>query len=237
MQQVSIKGVRNGLQITFGTGEYDAILQDLTEELEKKQGFLSGGRIVLAVGNRSLTQQQLADLQTMFAREEMELWTVLSDAIDTREAARQQGLAIRMPGSHTDLDGNPVDIEPLQNGTNDPPPNTFDPNKHALIFKETLRGGRSIQHDGNVLVIGDINPGSEVIAGGDVIVWGKVRGLVHAGAYGDNSAVICALDLNPTQLRIADQIAVSPEHTPQNPVPEIAKIRHNQIQVETWDAK
>jgi septum site-determining protein MinC len=66
---------------------------------------------------------------------------------------------------------------------------------------------------GRLPSLGDVNPGAEIIAGGSVVVWGRLRGLVHAGAMGDDTAVICALDLNPTQLRIADQIAIPPADT------------------------
>ena len=66
-----------------------------------------------------------------------------------------------------------------------------------------------------------------------MIVWGRLRGVVHAGAGGDEAAVVCALDLAPTQLRIAGQIAVSPERR-KYPGPEIARIRDGQLIAETW---
>src|SRR5690606_23505739 len=81
----------------------------------------------------------------------------------------------------------------------------------CLLLRETVRSGRAIHHEGDVVIVGDVNPGAEIIAGGSVIVWGRLRGMVHAGAYGDHTALICALELSPTQLRIADQIAVAPE--------------------------
>jgi septum site-determining protein MinC len=109
---------------------------------------------------------------------------------------------------------------------------TADPD--GLLLKETLRSGRSVYHEGHVVVIGDVNPGAEIIAGGDVIVWGRLRGLVHAGALGDVQAVICALDLSPTQLRIASQIAVPPDERGRKPVPEQAFIRSGQIVAESW---
>jgi septum site-determining protein MinC len=86
------------------------------------------------------------------------------------------------------------------------------------------------------VVIGDVNPGAEVIAGGDIVVWGRVRGLVHAGALGDEGAVICALDLAPTQLRIAGTIARSPEERRRKPVPEIATAQEGHIVAVPWHA-
>ena len=70
----------------------------------------------------------------------------------------------------------------------------------------TLRSGRLISYDGNVVVIGDVNPGAEVEATGNIIILGNVRGIVHAGAGGNKEASIIALNFAPTQLRVADII-------------------------------
>jgi septum site-determining protein MinC len=105
---------------------------------------------------------------------------------------------------------------------------------NGLILRETIRSGRSIYHEGHVVVIGDVNPGAEIIAGGDVVVWGKLRGLVHAGALGDRSAVICALELIPTQLRIADQIAISPHDQRRQATPEKVSMHNGRIVAEAW---
>jgi septum formation inhibitor MinC len=80
----------------------------------------------------------------------------------------------------------------------------------GLLVRRTLRSGQLLQHLGHVVVIGDVNPGAEIVAGGDVVVWGRVRGMIHAGALGDNKAIVCALELRPTQLRIGGHIATSP---------------------------
>jgi septum site-determining protein MinC len=85
-----------------------------------------------------------------------------------------------------------------------------------------------------VVVLGDVNPGAEVIAEGNVIVWGRVRGMVHAGSKGNRKAVICALDLSATQLRIADEISAARQPR-SDPQPEIARInKDGKLQSETW---
>jgi septum site-determining protein MinC len=99
-----------------------------------------------------------------------------------------------------------------------------------------LRSGFSLQHPGHVVVIGDVNPGAEVIAGGDILVWGRLRGVVHAGAEGDEGAIVCALDLSPTQLRIAGQIAITPKRRGK-PHPEVARLHEGQVVAEPWDPK
>ncbi|HUM69496.1 MAG TPA: septum site-determining protein MinC, partial [Chloroflexota bacterium] len=130
-------------------------------------------------------------------------------------------------------DGNALAYLPEPSGNGHAPaPNQND--TQVLLLRETLRSGRSIIHDGHVVIIGDVNAGAEIIAGGDVLVWGRLRGLVHAGAMGDDTAVICALDLNPTQLRIADQIAIAPHDNGRTPYPEQASIKDGQIIAERW---
>ena len=106
----------------------------------------------------------------------------------------------------------------------------------GLFLRRTLRSGQSIQHDGDVCIIGDVNPGAEVMAGGDVVVWGSLRGLVHAGAGGNTDAVICALQLAPTQLRIAETRSRGPEPggDAAGQTPEMARIAEGRIVVEPW---
>ncbi|MFM7651486.1 MAG: septum site-determining protein MinC [Vulcanococcus sp.] len=82
------------------------------------------------------------------------------------------------------------------------------------IHRGTLRSGDHLQVDGSLLVLGDVNPGARVSAGGDVRVWGKLRGIAHAGCRGAREARIVALQLRPLQLRIAEAVARGPEDLP-----------------------
>ena len=79
----------------------------------------------------------------------------------------------------------------------------------VLFHRGTLRGGQSLANLGHIVVVGDVNPGAELVAGGDIVVFGSLRGVAHAGAQGDRSARVYALVLDPTQLRIATSIATS----------------------------
>ena len=66
-------------------------------------------------------------------------------------------------------------------------------------------------HSGNVVIIGDVNPGAEVVATGDIVIIGTLRGVAHAGAEGDTTARIVALNLRPIKLRISEYIGRSPD--------------------------
>jgi septum site-determining protein MinC len=81
----------------------------------------------------------------------------------------------------------------------------------TLYIRRTLRSGQSISSDGNIIVIGDVNPGAEIIAKGDVTVWGVLSGIAHAGSDGNNYARIRALKLNPVQIRIGEIFARRPD--------------------------
>ncbi len=107
----------------------------------------------------------------------------------------------------------------------------------AIIVRRTLRSGQSIHHAGSVVVLGDVNPGAEVIAGGDIIILGTLRGVAHAGALGDENAVVVAFKLLPTQLRIAHFISRAPDHgeMPEPQGPEMAQIRNNLIMIHSYN--
>ena len=101
----------------------------------------------------------------------------------------------------------------------------------TLYHAGTVRGGQALHHDGHVVVVGDVNPGAELIASGDVVVFGRLAGVAHAGAQGDESARVYALDLDATQLRIATYIAADGEGRPRAQAPEVATIRDARIVV------
>ncbi|MBK8987882.1 MAG: septum site-determining protein MinC [Chloroflexi bacterium] len=231
-QFIRIRGGRDGLLIALNPGPFADLHAQLADELAQKHSFFQGSQVTLDVGALPLRREQLADLQALFAAHNLELWTVLAESDLTKEAAQALNLATRVAGSQTDLDGRPLTHPTLTQADKTKPPAA-----NGLILKETLRSGRSIYHEGHVVVIGDVNPGAEIIAAGDVVVWGRARGLVHAGALGDDTAVICALVLTPTQLRIADQIAIPPAAAPDKLLPEKASIRDGQIIAEPWPYK
>lgn len=101
------------------------------------------------------------------------------------------------------------------------------------FVRGTIRGGTRVFYEGNIVVLGDANPGSEIVASGNVVVMGALRGMVHSGADGNRDAVVAALRLCPTQLRIADMITRCPDASEDARIqPEIAFIKDDLIYVE-----
>lgn len=217
--KVQIKGIREGLLVTLGEGDWLDINQAFMEEIEKQAEFLNGAKLILDVENHILNAATLGKLRDTISDRGLSLWAVLSNSPTTEQTAQTLGLATRIHQSHPEAEKRPIDTQI----TGD----------EAILLRRTLRSGHSVEHFGHLTVIGDVNPGAEIIAGGDIVVWGRLRGMAHAGADGDTEAIVCALDLSPTQLRIAGQIAVPPDERGEKH-PEIAFIKNGVVVAEPW---
>ena len=106
--------------------------------------------------------------------------------------------------------------------------------KDDLLHEGTVRSGDRISSNGNLCIIGDVNPGAIVSAKKNIYVWGKLLGIAFAGNSGNKSASISSLYLKPLQLRIADVIAIGPKDIPKNYYPEIAVIDKQTIIIKPY---
>lgn len=106
---------------------------------------------------------------------------------------------------------------------------------NTKFLRATVRSGQKINYPGNIVIIGDVNPGAEVVAEGNILVMGAMRGFAHAGVSGNEKAFVAAYCLQPTQLRIAEIIARSPDHDMIKPiVPELAVIKDDIVVIEPY---
>ena len=101
-----------------------------------------------------------------------------------------------------------------------------------MVHQGTLRSGDHFQSDGSLLVVGDVNPGARISAAADVMVWGRLRGVAHAGRDGATEARIVSLHLRPLQLRIASVVARGPEDQPVAGMAEQARLVDGEIVIE-----
>ena len=219
--KIEVKGIKNGLLIELKDGEWEEQEGALFSHIDANLGFFKGAKLVLDVGNRSLKSPQLSSLRGELSDREIKLKAVLSSSLVTERASQDLGLEIKIDqSSHLEEKST---IDSSVGGD------------EAVFVERTLRSGHKISYPGHIVVLGDVNPGAELVAGGNIIVWGKLLGVVHAGAGGDEGAVVCALDLSPTQLRIADKISVSPPRKGK-PKPEIACLEDGQVTARDWKA-
>lgn len=221
--KMQIKGISEGLLVILGEGTWEEFCEAFLEHVEQQAEFLRGARVTLDVGNRILKAPELGPLRDVLSERGLSLWAVLSNSPTTEQTAQTLGLATRITKPHPDRTTHPLDT-------------TIHGGERAIMVYRTLRSGFSIQFPGHVVVIGDVNPGAEIIAGGNVVIWGRLRGMVHAGAEGEKEAVVCALDLSPTQLRIADQISIAPKRHEKSQ-PEMARLQNGRVVAEPWTPK
>ena len=106
--------------------------------------------------------------------------------------------------------------------------------KNDILHEGTIRSGNRISSDGDLCIIGDVNPGAIVYAKKNIYVWGKLLGIAFAGKGGSKNSSIASLYLNPLQLRIADVIAIGPKDKPKNYYPEIAVVEKDTINIKPY---
>lgn len=214
---ITIRGTGEGLVIMLGEGPFDKVLSELEARLTSRASFFLGGRASLHVGQRPLSPEQVQALGAIIERFGMSLWAIVGEHPETIAAARELGLET---GTRTARSALPEHVSREE--------------MTGIVARRTIRSGQALHYAGHITLIGDVNPGGELVAGGDVIVWGKLRGTVHAGALGDEAAVVCALQLAPSQIRIASYIARAPERESPPKEPEMAWVEDGVILVERW---
>src|SRR5512147_1342588 len=217
---IQIKGLRDGLLVSLDDASWEMQRGALIAQVDAQPSFFQGARLALDVASQVLHVSDLVDLRDQLSERGISLWAVISESPTTEKTAQLLGLATRISKPRPE-ESRKFAVENLGDET-------------ALFLNKTLRSGTRIEFSGHVVVLGDVNPGAEIVAEGNVIIWGRLRGMVHAGAKGNRNAVICALDLSPTQLRIAEEVSAVLKPR-EDPVPEIARInKDGKLQAEFW---
>jgi septum site-determining protein MinC len=175
------------------------------------------GPLEMECGDWLLRVPDLRDLEQLLQRHGLKLRRISSRSPGTLVAAAALGLD---NGWTLPLNGA---------GSNASASETVDT---LTVHRGTLRSGDHLQVEGSVLLLGDVNPGARISAGGHVLVWGRLRGMAHAGCGGDRNARIVALQLRPLQLRIADAVARGPEDRPPAGLAEEALLVDGTIRID-----
>jgi septum site-determining protein MinC len=194
-----IRGRNDGLSVEIGSGEWQELLTQLDERLEQSASFFRDGNVALIVGRRHLDEAELFELRELLERFSLTLGVVRTSSERTFDAALAVGLAATLEG------------EGIEESVVAHPAESNDDLRAHFVYRGNLRSGQLLHRHESVLVIGDVNPGANVISDGDIMIWGRLRGVAHAGAAGDERAIIGALTFEPIQLRIGGLIAIAPE--------------------------
>ncbi|MCR3923450.1 MAG: septum site-determining protein MinC [Firmicutes bacterium] len=207
---VEFKGTKDGVIIyCLDDAIFSDILSDLTEKLKQRAAFFGEAPVRVDVGKRELSEEEKEALMDVI--EQYSRLTLIS--LQTRSERALSLATARRQGETEDLR-----LDGFKEG-------------RSLVIKRTLRSGQYIRFPGHVIVLGDVNPGAEIVADGDIYVFGTLRGIAHAGVAGDKNASVVALRLAPTQLRIADIISRAPDDSALPEQPEYAYINDQRIMI------
>jgi septum site-determining protein MinC len=194
------------------------LLQHFKQRLTVGEPFWQPQTVVhLAARDRLLDARQLQALEEVLSAAQLVLKRVSTNRRPTAIAAVTAGYSVDQLAAADTLVQSP------------PPPGQ--PRAEPLYLQTTVRSGIEIRHPGTIIVLGDVNPGSSLVAEGDILVWGRLRGIAHAGSAGDRDRYIMALQMQPTQLRLADLVARPPDGQSNQYLPEIAYVGDNTIRI------
>ena len=210
---IQIKANREGFTLVPDpAASFDAVVTYLEKRLSESRDFFQRAEMTLDLRERSLSTDEITRLHRLLV-----------------DKGRVRLVEVKLGDDLQLVLDRPSDRRTLLPGM---VPRT--PENSALVVKNTCRSGIRVVSESDCVILGDVNPGAEVIAAGDVIIFGNLRGVAHAGAAGDRSARIWALSIEPSQIRIADIVAVPPRGSKPTPKRfEIAEIQDNLIEVIT----
>ena len=216
---IQIKANRDGFTLVPDpAASFEEILSYVLERLDQSKDFFNQKGMVLDLRARPLGTDEVSALhELLFEKSQVKLVEVkltetvsfFGDGESIPKAEARQAEAAPAPAEEWDRDA-------------------------PVIVKNTCRSGARIVSPSDCVILGDVNPGAEIIAEGDIIVFGALRGVAHAGAAGDATARIWALSIEPSQIRIANYVAVPPRDMARAPVSrrfEVAEIQNNAIEV------
>ncbi|RCJ38471.1 septum site-determining protein MinC [Nostoc punctiforme NIES-2108] len=205
-------------QVSASELTWSDIWQQIRQRLSAGDRFrVSNTPVHLMAQDRLVDARQLQELAEALIEVQLRLISVSTSRRQTAIAAVTSGYSVEQLQPVTSLSSEPAA--------------TAIPQEDALYLEMTVRSGVEIRHPGTVILLGDLNPGGIVIADGDIIIWGRLRGIAHAGAGGNSECLIMALQMEPTQLRIADAVARAPEKPPMQFSPEVAHITPQGIRI------
>ena len=219
---VELKGFRDGMRLIIDPeASMQQIEQAIVDRMASLGDSLSGLTMNMDLGSRSLNDEELVHLKKLLNDDYgLEVKQIIGDSQDEPKRTEEPKIA-GVPALHSEE-------------------RVYDQlsqlNEETRFIRQTLRSGQIERAlEGNMVILGDVNPGAEVVAAGDIIVLGALRGVAHAGALGNIASIIFALNLVPTQLRIGRFITRAPADQQQHQRAEVARVLEDAIVVEEYD--
>jgi septum site-determining protein MinC len=229
--KVVFKGVGQDVHVILDPlTPFREIERELEEHLERSGKFFAGAAVTLIIGPRQLREDDLQAIRQVLTTYDLTIAEIRASLTDSPP--------VSSPPLPSPPIYRPAAAVPSLTRREALPKEGELPRNNALFVKGPLRSGQRIYAEDHLVVFGDVNPGAELIAGGDIMVMGVLRGVAHAGVPDNIAAIIAALSLKPTQLRIGHFISRSPEfQEKQDSGPEIARVDTEQIVVDSFSRR
>lgn len=208
---IEFKGVKEGIFVNVNGDNLLAVKEELEKKMKTAYDFYKGTKLLGIKAN------------TLSPEDTLELKFILRYKYDFLVSEEELPKSIRTMQKTSELE--PDENEVFQG---------IDIGMTKFI-NGTLRSGQIERFYGNIVIVGDVNPGALIQAGGNIIVLGTLRGVAHAGMNGNMESIVAAYDLQPTQLRIGNKISRPPDEESESlHLPEIAKIRSGEVIIEPY---
>lgn len=226
---VTFKGTKNGLLINIDDkAAFILAKEKLVEKFESASSFFSGANVTVDLGERVISKSEEEDIKNIINKKYgMNLSKIIKHSnTKIKEEIKDKNFKEKKDKVNTNI-FNSANENELKNSLK---------LADTKIIKKTIRSGQKLYCQGNAVILGDINPGGEVVATNDIIIFGVLRGIAHAGAKGNKNSIVAAYRLQPTQLRIASKLSRAPDNETIKPKePEVAVIGKNgNIYIDTY---
>lgn len=202
---IKIKGVNGNLVFIFGHGGYAEYLAYLSHLLASNNSLFAGSSVYFkGEGLNNLAHEEIAALQKLC----LDNGLLLNNNEPIKIIAKKEAVRVNKTAAETET--------------------------QDVFIRRNIRSGQNIQAGGSLVIWGDVNESAEISAGGDIIVLGRLAGIAHAGCFGQKSSIVFALDLTPSQIRIADKISRSSDDELKKGAPEFAYLDGDNICIKEY---
>ena len=206
--RIQIRGNKEGINAIIDIEKFntfDEVIEKLVDILSQGKGFYNNSIVKLTSNFKNISEEEIIQLKNELF-EKIKIKDCIFEDIHKKEIAEKKDCGT---------------FNGIQEG-------------RTKFIRNTIRGGQSINYDGNIVIIGDINSGAEVSTAGNIIVLGAIKGRVRAGIGGNENSMIAGFSMEPELIQICDVVTISPDDGVKPQYPEIAKIKDGSIIVEPY---
>ena len=213
-QPVVLKSNRYGINLILDADmPFGQLEEAILEKFRESEKFFKNAKIAISFEGRRLSQEEEFSILDMIAKNT----SIQVICVVDQDEMREQMYKEKIDSYYQDVADNTGEF-----------------------YKGTLRSGQVLKCDTSIVIIGDVNPGAKIIAKGNIVILGSLKGNAYAGAAGDESCFLTALDMDPVQIKIGNVIGRSADRGPWEAIrnrhrtmdPQIALVSKGNIMIE-----